>query len=233
MRPGFSKLRAQWTYMGHRMEKTRNIHRCMEYLNALNWKKASPLGDYCEFGVYDGFLMTSAYHVSAMYKYLAGMRFFGFDSFQGLPETKDTYDKHPHWQKGDYSCTLARAADNFKKAKVPSDRYRLIPGWFDETLNGDMARKYGIQKIAYAHIDCDLYSSAKAALDFVKPYLIPGAVIDFDDYLAHPTPLGGESMALKEWLGKNTGISIREFNRYGAHGAAFTVYFEDKHEAHK
>jgi len=55
-------------------------------LNAIvNAMKRSPCGDYYEFGVYKGFSLWFATQIAATID-RTDMHFFGFDSFEGLPE---------------------------------------------------------------------------------------------------------------------------------------------------
>lgn len=216
------------TYYGLRIEKLVNVHRIMEYLDWLNQNSTLPIGDYCEFGVGSGNSMISAYFISTMYKNLTSMRFIGFDSFQGLPETNNKYDRHAGWKTGDINFSIAAVEKNFKKAKIPLDKYILIPGFFEESLNENIVRQHNVKKVAYVHIDCDYYTSTKTALNFIKPYLIEGAIIGFDDYYCYSTPLQGEPKAFSEWLEENPDVKIRIFSRYSTFGKTFTVYFNEK-----
>lgn len=67
-----------------------------------SWKKTD--GDYLEFGVYRGRAFKAAYDEAIRHKY-EEMRFFAFDSFEGLPEVKGEDEKHKHFYKGQYACS--------------------------------------------------------------------------------------------------------------------------------
>lgn len=38
-------------------------------------------------------------------------------------------------------------------------------------------------RVALVHMDCNLYTSTSTVLRFLRPHLVPGSVIWFDDYL--------------------------------------------------
>jgi predicted O-methyltransferase YrrM len=124
--------------------------------------KQAPPGLALEFGVFKG---TTINHLA---KQAQDRRFYGFDSFEGLPE---------HWTGSRYS------PDNFdrqgRKPKVAAN-VTLIEGWFDKTLAKFLERERG--RIGFVHIDCDIYASTKTALEQTIPRLAPGAVIVFDEF---------------------------------------------------
>ncbi len=99
-----------------------------------------------EFGVYRG---ESLRAFAALHGH-ADSRFFGFDSFEGLPE-----DWAFHWKRG--------AFDQGGHAPLVSDeRISFVKGWFNQTL-GPFLRACSewfdprFQRVV--HFDADLYSS--------------------------------------------------------------------------
>ncbi len=194
----------------------------MEYLNWINDGKSGDIL-YCEFGVANGYTMTSAYFISRMYMNLKNMKFVGFDSFEGLPDTESQFDKHPKWKKGDYAFGVDTVKDNLVAGGMPESDFILVPGYFDVSLSDENASIHNIKNVAYVHIDCDYYTSAKTALDFIKPYLLDGAILDFDDYFAYASDNKGEPLALKQWVEENDDIEVRHFSQYGSAGNSFTV----------
>jgi predicted O-methyltransferase YrrM len=122
----------------------------------------APPGLALEFGVFKG---TTINHLA---RAAPKRHFFGFDSFEGLPE---------HWTGARYSPV------NFdrrgKKPRVPAN-VSLIKGWFDATLPAFLAREMG--RIGFIHIDCDIYASTKTVLELTVPRLRPGALIVFDEF---------------------------------------------------
>jgi hypothetical protein len=98
-----------------------------------------------------------------------GENVFGFDSFDGLPET---------WRSG-------FPAGAFAVDAVPDVRGAdLVVGLFEDTLR-DFLDDHP-EPVAFMHIDADLYSSAVTVLRDAGPRLRPGSVIVFDEYFNYP-----------------------------------------------
>jgi O-methyltransferase len=122
--------------------------------------------DYLEFGVAWGESL----------KWWTGLnsdrdsRFFGFDTFEGLPEAWGSVPK------GTFST----------RSELPSledHRVRLIAGLFQHTLYPFLA-EYHRRERAVFHIDCDLYSSTLFCLAAVDRCLRPGDVLIFDEFFS-------------------------------------------------
>jgi len=109
---------------------------------------------------------------------------YGFDSFEGLPE--------------DWSGWI-QDKGTFAGEGIPqvNDNVRLITGWFDETLEGFLAENSG--DLALAHIDSDLYSSAKTVLDALASRVKPGSIIVFNEYFNYPNWQQHEFKAFAEF----------------------------------
>jgi predicted O-methyltransferase YrrM len=145
------------------MERMPDALYCADKFEHLTFAlKQAPPGLALEFGVFKG---TTINHMA---KLAPGRRFYGFDSFTGLPEV---------WAGSRYSeVNFDRKG---RKPAVPAN-VTLIEGWFDATLPGFLARESG--DIGFVHVDCDLYSSTKTVLDLSAPRLAPGAVVVFDEF---------------------------------------------------
>lgn len=125
-----------------------------------------PAGHLVEFGVYRGG------SINLIARHFPDRVVHGFDSFHGLP-----HDWHG-WRdpKGKFSLhgRPPRVRPNVK----------LHVGLFEETLPAWLERNLGV--IGFAHVDCDLYSSAKTVLDLISPRIGPGSVLVFDEYFNFP-----------------------------------------------
>ncbi len=181
-------------------------------------------GDYLEFGVYLG---TTFSYACRRLSYFKEMKFFAFDSFEGLPKPKgiDTLNGYSsHFHEHEFSCSEEDFMASLKRENVSLDRVRTVKGWYDQTLKPENAELYGIDKIAAAWIDCDLYESTVPILQFITPHLSVGSVILFDDWRCFRNlPDFGEQRACREWLSINPQISLHELFSFGWHGIAFTV----------
>lgn len=116
---------------------------------------------YLEFGVYRGdSLRWWSKHLRQ-----PEARFFGFDSFEGLPTD---------WRPG-------LDAGTFKVDAVPTfddDRVALVVGLFDATLPSFVLPPHDQLII---NIDCDLYASTASVLRWARPHITPGTLIYFDE----------------------------------------------------
>jgi O-methyltransferase len=182
-------------------------------------------GDYLEFGVYSGWSLTAAYHLARKHR-LAGMRFLGFDSFEGLPPMNGA-DRYPFQQfaEGQLRCDQATVERNLRRCGVDMDRVRLVKGWYKDTLTARNREQLGLRKAAVVWIDCDLYESTASVLDFIEPALQDGTVIVMDDwFLFRGHPQRGERRAFAEWLERHPGIQVTPFAKPGWHEASFIVH---------
>ncbi|MAU98563.1 MAG: methyltransferase [Fulvimarina sp.] len=95
-------------------------------------------------------------------------RVYGFDTFTGLPED---------WRTG----FAGGAFDQRGNLPEVSENVELIAGLFEDTLPPFMA-KHGADKIAYLHVDCDLYSSSVTIFKNCVDRLVSGSIVVFDEY---------------------------------------------------
>jgi hypothetical protein len=121
--------------------------------------------DYLEFGVFEGASMKFWSNLNNNTE----SRFFGFDSFEGLPE-----EWHSGRGKGAFST-------GGKSPQITDPRVRFVHGWFQESLRGFMA-SYSPRARLVIHIDCDLYSSALYCLTTLDPIIQRGTTIVLDDF---------------------------------------------------
>ena len=92
----------------------------------------------------------------------------------------------------------------------------LVPG--DLTLTApEYLLKHPELKIAFLHIDTDIYEPAKAALDVFGPRMVRGGVIVFDDYGTFP----GETKAADDFLAAS-GLKINKL-RLSHHIPSYVV----------
>jgi hypothetical protein len=96
-------------------------------------------------------------------------QFYGFDTFEGLPESWGVFDK------GDMISPIPEVNDK---------RAVFIKGIFQDTLcdflavNGDKVRR----NRRIIHMDADIFSATLFALSQLYPYLQEGDIIMFDEF---------------------------------------------------
>lgn len=182
-------------------------------------------GDYFEFGVFQGTTFIHAYRW--MSPHFKSMRFFACDSFEGLPVLSGidaTNGYSSNFRQGQFASSEEEFIKNLGNNDVELGRVRTIKGWFKETLTPAKAGEYGIDKIAAAWVDCDLYESTVPVLEFITPFLVTGSVIVFDDWRCfRNSPDFGEKRACREWLSRNSRILLHELFSFGWNGIVFTV----------
>lgn len=119
--------------------------------------KYSPGGMIMEFGVASGGTINEiASNINRTV--------YGFDWFEGLPEDWTSFAG-----KGTFKCDIPEVKSNVQ----------LIVGLFADTLP-DFLETHR-EKVAFIHIDCDLYSSTKTVLDNLKDRIVNGTIIVFDE----------------------------------------------------
>ena len=134
-------------------------------------------GLYCEFGVGSG--GTINYIAS-----LVDVQIHGFDSFEGLPE-----DWRDGFQKG-----------AFKMDNLPKVRSNVVlhKGWFNESL--PKFKEAFNAPLSFLHMDADLYSSTKTVFEILGDRIVPGTVIQFDEFFNYPCWKDNEYKAFMEFV---------------------------------
>jgi hypothetical protein len=123
----------------------------------------------------DGLILQFGVYQAASLRLIAkctSQKIYGFDSFEGLPEDWTHFQR-----KGRFSM----------EGQLPAldlDNVRLVKGWFDETLPAFLSTHEG--PVRFVHIDSDIYSSAVTVLKNLRPRLVKGTVILFDEYMNYP-----------------------------------------------
>jgi hypothetical protein len=197
------------------------VHRGLDHL--IEHVGRENLGDYLEFGVYNGTSLVSTFRETEAMG-LRGMRLFGFDSFQGLPQAAAT-DDEGKWKPGAWRSDLEFTEAVLEAEDVDRSRVVLVPGWFSDTCNEQTARRFNITKASVIMIDCDIYTSTKEALNFCAPLIKDQALILFDDWNTGDLAAKnlGERKAFEEWLDEQQCFTAQSFGTYRAKSESFMV----------
>ena len=160
----------------------------------------SLVGDYYEFGLYAG----SAFHYVQREAARLGFRemnFWGFDSFQGLPQGHG--EEANFGPGGNYACDRATVEALHNRFGVDWSRVHLIEGFYDTSLTDTLALEKGMKKASVVLVDCDVYVSSISVLKFIRPLLQDGTIIIFDDWGTFgddTSEAKGEKKAFREFL---------------------------------
>ncbi len=133
--------------------------------------------DYLEFGVAKG--VSFRWWTERITNPEA--RFYGFDTFSGLPE-----DWGP-FRKGDMN-------NGNNPPEIAGSRHRFFQGLFQQTLV-PFLQEYKAGRRKVIHMDADLYSSTLYVLTLLTPFLKAGDILFFDEF---NVPMH-EFKAFREW----------------------------------
>ncbi len=177
------------------------------------------LGDYLEFGVYNGSTLAIMHDLLER-RGRGGSRLFGFDSFEGLPPEANVQDNNI-WMSGQYRCPEDFARDFLTERGVDWQRVALIKGWFSDTCKPSTKVQYKMTKAGIIMIDSDLYSSAVEALAFCEPMIGQHALIVFDEYYpgGRDDRFLGEEKAFAEFLEAHPTITATKLAEHYSFGS--------------
>jgi hypothetical protein len=122
--------------------------------------------DFFEFGVFRGESFRTWMEINTH----PASRFFGFDSFEGLPEEW----RSNNLPKGHFST-------NGALPDIDDSRGTFITGYFNKSLYPFLTG-YERKNRMVIHIDSDLCSSCLYVLMAMNPWIARGTVIVFDDF---------------------------------------------------
>lgn len=171
--PTYSPFLERLNWSARWMGTIRNTKDCHKFatreemfssLHAENFAFGARPLDYLEFGVFEGKSLACWCALNPNPR----SRFFGFDSFEGLPE---------QWN-GAPAGTYGAAG---KLPEIDDARVQFIVGWFQESLPKFLAT-YRPENPLVIHNDSDLYSSTLFTLTSLNSFIKPGTLVIFDEF---------------------------------------------------
>jgi hypothetical protein len=204
-------------------------------------------GLICEFGVATG------KSINYLAKRLKAHKVYGFDSFQGLPETW-----RANYAAGTFKTPLPSVRENVELIPEPERRKRsgamgdtrawqemprvrlkpssatsrlepnieLVVGLFADTLAPFLETHPGPALLL--HLDADLYSSTKTVLELMRPRIGAGCILIFDEFFNYPGWLEGEYKAFNEFIAAS-GLAF-EYLGYNNLGTQLAVKIRDEQQ---
>jgi len=159
-----------------------------------------------------GLIMEFGVSSGATIKRLASQtsrQIYGFDWFKGLPEK---------WGDHDIGAFGVESIPD-----VPG-HVALVVGLFQESLP-KFLRDHTDEKVAFLHMDADIYSATKYVLDQLRDRFQDGTVIAFDEIINNGGNLAllHEFRAFKEFLAE-TGFGWEIVGMHGGDKATFRIY---------
>ncbi len=122
---------------------------------------------FLEFGVNKGYSARHFTEILSEYQ----IKLIGFDSFNGLVDS----GFGSYYTKGSASME----GEIVKNVKNNKDLF-LEVGLIQDTLP-NFLKKNSSKKIIFCHIDVDTYETTKFILSAIKPFLLKGSIILFDE----------------------------------------------------
>lgn len=148
-----------------------------------------PQALFAEFGVWRG-------HGANLFARMiedAGGHVTGFDSFEGLEEDWTGHQKGGETGRYNLDGQLPEVRRNVT----------LVKGWVQDTVPGWLAQQ-GDVPFALAHFDMDTYTPTAFVLEQIRPHLVAGSVLLFDELYGYPGWRHHEYKALQESLPKDS-----------------------------
>lgn len=153
-------------------------------------------------------------------------KIIGFDTFEGFPSLDEKDGNSKLMKKG--NLTLPRNHDKLldklltiheQDNPLPHiKKFEIIKGDATETLPEYLEKnKHTIISLAY--FDFDIYSPTKICLNLIRPRLIKGSIIAFDELNDADCP--GETLAIMETFGLNN-IRLKKY-KYASRISYFVV----------
>ncbi|MGO8950816.1 MAG: CmcI family methyltransferase [Ktedonobacterales bacterium] len=161
-------------------------------------------GHIIEFGCYKG--GSAVFMASLAQRYLPDTRVFGLDTFAGMPETDRKVDWH---EPGNFQDTDLASLNTYIRSNGLTN-LMFVKGLFEDTAEAVLR---GAGSIVLAHIDCDIQSAVTYSWDSVKPHMVPGGYVAFDD-ATEASCLGATEAVERELIQKSGLCSEQIYPHY-------------------
>lgn len=184
-------------------------------------------GVIMDFGTRWGQNMSLFTAMRAIYEpYNRHKKVIGFDTFKGFPCVSERDGNSEMIEVGNIGVTdnyleyLTQVLD-CQEGDNPLSHIKKYDFVVGDAVQGihDYLKEYPETIVAMAYFDFDLYEPTKECLEAIKPRLVKGSALGFDELNDHDSP--GETAALMEVFGLNN-ISLKRY-RYASRVSYFIV----------
>lgn len=196
----------QWAYHANAFLKRQALSRLL-YLDEIYRSIVPVPGVICEFGVQYGATTASLINLRGIYEpYNHSRHIYGFDTFEGF-STVDAKDGNfskvgeyavPQNYEQHLETLLALHEANAPLSHIR--RFHLVKGDASETISAWIKANPHVI-ISLAILDMDVYKPTRDVLEAIKPRLVKGSIVVFDEMNCPHFP--GETIAAMEAFGLN------------------------------
>ena len=205
---------------------SKNLSRIL-FMNHLYQQIIDVQGIIVEFGVRWGQNVSLFAALRGIYEpFNRHRKIVGFDTFKGFPAISEKDGKSELMKEGElavlenYIDYLTRIMDFQEKDNPLSHikKFELVAG--DAVVEIDKYLKEHPETIiALAYFDFDIYEPTRKCLEAIRPNLVKGSVLGFDELNDPDSP--GETIALREVFGLNN-IKLKRY-RYASRVSYFVL----------
>jgi hypothetical protein len=197
------------------------------FMNFIYQQAVDVQGVIMDFGTRWGQNMSLFAAMRGIYEpYNRHKKIIGFDTFRGFPSVSEKDGSSEMIHKGNVSVTdnylsyLTEIMDCQEKDNPLGHikKYDFVVGDACEGIKRYLT-EFPETIVALAFFDFDLYEPTKACLEAIKPRLVKGSVLGFDELNDHDSP--GETAALIEVFGLNN-IRLKRY-KYASRVSYFIV----------
>jgi len=171
-------------------------------------------GHYLEFGCHRCRTFKMAL-TEARRHGLDKMKFWAFDSFEGLP-TPETETSVSKWVQGALTTSDAEFMELVRNHGIYLKNIETVTGFYSDSLTPSLQEKFTKEEapIALVTVDCDLYESAVPVFKFIEPLLQEGSIIYMDDLFVGTkgSPHKGVARAFLEFQEKSAWTFMRHLD---------------------
>ena len=160
------QARAQYKYSDEHL-KFVHILEAMNYLRVAGAAGRILPQTFFEFGCHSGRTFSAAVNASGFLG-MKNARFFAFDSFEGLPPTRE--DEDGYFQSGTFCTSKQQFVSIVKRIQGKPWQMNRSYRFYSDSLTSEIQER--MPKAGVIHIDVDLYSSTVDVLRFAV-FIIP------------------------------------------------------------
>ena len=205
---------------------SKNLSRIL-FMNHLYQQVIDVQGIIVEFGVRWGQNVSLFAALRGIYEpFNRHRKIVGFDTFGGFPTISEKDGESELMKKGkltvseNYVDYLTRVMEFHEKNNPLSHikKFELVAG--DAVVEIDKyLEQYPETIVALAYFDFDIYEPTRKCLEAIRPHLVKGSVLGFDELNDPDSP--GETIALREVFGLNN-IKLERY-RYASRVSYFVL----------